>query len=174
MECRPTFLGAFRDGLLASSTHLALRFCRGCFGRRFGFALGCSPTFPLCITDALPGGGTHIPALAFWNFGLGYRLSGATGQHGSEVGNLTVNPARLGLEAFDGGGDDVVCEFWCGHVSLSQPFTLPQFFLSGQWASSLRIFRSTLSSRHTQMTVPCGCWYGTGRFKLRGFSKTQA
>src|ERR1019366_4388505 len=126
MECRPTFLGGFRDGLLASSTHLALRFCRGCFGRRFGFALGCSPTFPLCITDALPGGGTHIPALAFWNSGLGYRLSGATVQHGLEFGNLEVDPGLLRLESCYGGDDDFVREF-CRHVNLSQPFTLTHF-----------------------------------------------
>jgi hypothetical protein len=44
----------------------------------------------------------------------------ATGKHGTEFGNLAVNPALLGLESFDGGGDDFGGELGCWHVALSQ------------------------------------------------------
>jgi hypothetical protein len=46
-------------------------------------------------------------------------LFGATGEHGTELCNLIVNPALLRLKAFDGGGDDFVRELGCGQVSLS-------------------------------------------------------
>src|SRR5450759_570265 len=107
MESRPALLGGFRDGLFASGAELSLRFgsLRHDRRRRHRLLLGFSPPFPLGVTDALPGGGTHAP-LAFWSFRRGGGLRGSACQHLAEFGNLGVDTELLLFNCFDGGGDD--------------------------------------------------------------------
>src|ERR1017187_5437109 len=112
MKRSPSLFRGLGDGFPSSSTHLALRFCRGCFGRQFGFALRCGPPFALCITDALPGGCTHLPAFALGGFQLGCGwLGGTTGKHGSEFCDLGVDMEFLLFKADDGGVDYFGSEF---------------------------------------------------------------
>jgi hypothetical protein len=73
----------------------------------------------LCITDALPGGGTHLSPFAFWNFRRSGWLGTATEEHGPEFGNLSVDVPLPFLEAENGGGNDLGCQF-CWHVNLSR------------------------------------------------------
>jgi hypothetical protein len=65
--------------------------------------VGLSPPFPLGVTHAFAGGGTHLPPLAFWTFWRGGGLRAATGEHGPEFGNLNVYPPLLFFEAYNGG-----------------------------------------------------------------------
>src|SRR5450759_4432875 len=117
MESRPALLGGFRDGLFASGAELSLRFgsLRHDRRRRHRLLLGFSPPFPLGVTDALPGGGTHAP-LAFWTFWRGGGRRGRAGQHGAEFGYLGVDTKLLLFKTFDGGVDDLGCEFVGGHI----------------------------------------------------------
>src|ERR1035437_4017584 len=101
MESRPALLGSLGNGLLASGAELPLRFGNLRRDRR-RFFLGFSPPFPLGVTDALPGGGTHAP-LAFWNFRRGGGRRVRAGQHLAEFGYLCVDTKLLLFKSFDGG-----------------------------------------------------------------------
>src|ERR1039458_9441673 len=68
-----------------------------------------------CHPSPCASGNLVFPGSAFRPGG---GFSGATGQHGSEFGDLGVDVPLLFLESKDGGGDDFGCEF-CWHVILS-------------------------------------------------------
>jgi hypothetical protein len=101
---------------LASGAELPLRFGSLRRDRRWSLR-GLSPPFPLCVTDALPGGGTHLPPFAFWTSRRGGGRRGTTGEHGPEFGYLSIDTELLLFKTYDGGGDDFGCEFVGGHVS---------------------------------------------------------
>jgi len=63
----------------------------------------------LSFLHTLPGGGRESLSLTRGSR-RGGGFGGATGKHGTEVCDLSVNPALVGLESFDGGGDDFVRE----------------------------------------------------------------
>src|ERR1019366_8844056 len=119
MERRPALLCRCRYRPSASGTELpfALRGVgRGGWLRRI---FGCSPPFPLCITDALPGGSTQLSPFTFWNFLRSSWFGTATGEHGPDLGNLSVYPPLLGFETLDGGGKDFGSELLRRHLSHS-------------------------------------------------------
>src|ERR1035437_4128171 len=111
---RPTLLQCGDDCGLASGAQPPLRPGRD-RRRRLSLLLGFSPSFPLCITDALPGGGTHLSPFAFWNFRRSGWLGTATEEHGPEFGNLSVDVPLPFLEAENGGGNDLGCQFLGSH-----------------------------------------------------------
>jgi hypothetical protein len=82
---------------------------------RLGWLGGFSPTFPLCITDALSSGSTQFSSFAFWNFRRSGWLGRATWEHGPEFGNLRVDVSLLFLETENGRANDFGSEF-CRHV----------------------------------------------------------
>ena len=84
--------------------------------------LGFSPPFPLGVTDALPGGGTHLAPFAFWNFRCGGGRRGSAGQHLAEFGNLSIDTELLLFKTLDGGVDDFGCEFVGGHIRSRASF----------------------------------------------------
>src|ERR1017187_7076889 len=110
-----------------------LRLCRR---REFAFRLGwlrcggfrlfpnLGPSPLLSFLHTLSGGSGEFLALTCGNFQCGGVSSGANRQHRPEFGNLSVDLGLLRLESCYGSDDDFVREFWCGHVSLSQPFTV--------------------------------------------------
>jgi hypothetical protein len=69
----------------------------------------------LCVTDALPGGCTHLSPFAFWNIRRSGCLAAATGEHGPEFSNLRVDTELLLFKTSDGGVDDFGSEFVRGH-----------------------------------------------------------
>ena len=72
----------------------------------------CPPTL-LSFFHALSGGSGEFLALAGGRFRRGGWFGGATGQHGTEFGDLSVDLGLLRLEAVDGGGNYLGCElFW--------------------------------------------------------------
>jgi hypothetical protein len=75
----------------------------------------------LGVTDAFPGGGAHLSALACRRFWRGGGLSGTTRQQCPKFGNLCVDVPLLSLESKDGGGDDFWRKLLCGHVRLHFP-----------------------------------------------------
>ena len=83
------------------------------------FRSGFSPPFPLCVTHALPGGGTPLPPFAFWSFRRGGGRRGRACQHLAEFGNLSVDTKLLLFKTFDGGVDDFGCEFVGIGISMS-------------------------------------------------------
>lgn len=106
--------------LVASTTAflpaaLSFRFGLGAAGATGdGKAAGwIQPTVSSCDPDALPGGGTHC--LLGCREGGGFR--GSAGQHLSESTDLKVYPLLAGLEAFDGGEQNVPIKFRDGHMA---------------------------------------------------------
>src|ERR1035437_1699661 len=115
MERRPTLFCGFYDGLFSSGAEFSLRLWGLRSERRWSF-LGLSPPFPLGVTDALPGGGTHLSPPASWNFRRGGWGRGGAGQHFAEFGNLSVDTELLLFKALDGGSDDFGGKFVGGHI----------------------------------------------------------
>src|ERR1035437_7350936 len=111
---RPTLLQCGDDCGLASGAQPPLRPGRD-RRRRLSLLLGFSPSFPLCITDALPGGGTHLPPFAFWEFRRGGGRAGTAFEHLAEFGNLSIDTELLLFKALDAGVDDFGGEFVRGH-----------------------------------------------------------
>jgi hypothetical protein len=111
---RPPFLQCRDNGSPACSTQPAFRLCRG-FGCGLRFTLGCRPSFPLRIANALPGGCTPPSPFALCWFRRGGKLGAPTGQHGTEFGNLSVETQPLLFKTFDGGADDFGSKFMRGH-----------------------------------------------------------
>ena len=123
MVRRPALLCGFSNRPSACGTEfpLALRgFGRGGWlRRRLGWLLGFSPPFPLCVTNALPCGGTYLSRFSFWKFRRRGWFRPASVQHGPEFGNLRVDMPLLFLEAENGGVDDFRRELLCRHPNQS-------------------------------------------------------
>src|ERR1017187_597505 len=120
---RPPF---FRGGDDPCHTFFAeTAFWLRCFGwrSRLRLAPDLGPPCFLRHRHLSPGGSTESLALPGGRFRRGGSSGGATRQHPSEFGYLSVNPALLRLEPFDGGGDDFVSEF-CWHVIRSTSILL--------------------------------------------------
>jgi hypothetical protein len=64
--------------------------------------------------------GTHLPPSSQCGFCLDGRVSGTERKHGTQIGNLSVNPAFLLLEAENGCGKNRFREFGCRHVGLCE------------------------------------------------------
>jgi hypothetical protein len=60
----------------------------------------------VCFGNRSSTSGAHLPALPFCGFRRGGRFGWATGEHLPKPCDLSVYASLLGLEAFDGGGDD--------------------------------------------------------------------
>jgi hypothetical protein len=88
-------------------------------------ALGFSPSFPLCVTDALPGGCTHLSPFALGGFRRGGWCGAATIQHLPDFGNLFVYPALLFFKAEYSGGENFSSELLFWHVVSSESNSLP-------------------------------------------------
>src|ERR1017187_6191027 len=98
MERRPALLCGFYDCGLASGTELPLRLGNlRTDRRRLRLLLGLSPPFPLGITHAFPGGGTHLPPFACWSFRRCGGLRGTTRseEHTSELQSPMYLVCRL-------------------------------------------------------------------------------
>jgi hypothetical protein len=121
MESSPALLCSFNYGSFASGTELPFwGFGRGGWLRlRLGWLLGFSPPFPLCITDAFPGGCTQLSPFAFWTFRCSGWFRTATREHGPEFGNLSVDAQLLLFKTFDGGSQDFRSKLLCRHVNQS-------------------------------------------------------
>ena len=63
----------------------------------------------------------ELPALARSGFRRGGDLAGATGQHGSDFSNLSLDAPFLGFETNKGGLKDGVVE--CAHVAKQRVYT---------------------------------------------------
>jgi hypothetical protein len=115
-DCRPTLFGGDADRLPTSFAELP-------FGLRdFGCGLGwClrlafarGPTPLLGFLHPPSSGRTEFLALPRGNFWRRDGFSGTAVKHLPKLGDLAVDALLLRLEAFDGSGDDITCEF-CRH-----------------------------------------------------------
>jgi len=73
----------------------------------------------LSVTNAFPGGSTHLPAFGCCRFRRGGSLGTATEEHVAEFGNLRVDSELLLFKTFDRCGDDFGSECSCGHMNQS-------------------------------------------------------
>ena len=117
---RPTLPGRFGYRLSASLTHLSLRLVRSHDWRcRFGFALNSGPSPLLGFFHLEFGRIGEFPTLPGRVFRCGGGLGGATNQDAPKIGNLSIYPFLLCLEALDGCGDDLVVSFCVGMCAIT-------------------------------------------------------
>ena len=71
-----------------------------------------SPSLSLRFGNRFSASGAHLSTFAFWRFRRGGGWSGAIGEHLAKRCNPSVYLLLLKPEAFDGGADDFVREFY--------------------------------------------------------------